>query len=103
MGCNKSLEVFHYKTFNEISVPPLDQACQISLNSLITSLYNLHSLCLNRCGINFSVIETIVSLIAGAATPRKLDLSYNSIGRQGQTLIFQNLATYNSLKSLVLV
>ena len=103
VGCIKSLEVFHYKTFNEISVPPLDQACQISLNSLITLLDNLHSLCLNRCGINSSVIETIVSSIAGAATLRKLDLSYNSIGRQGQTLIFQNLATNNSLESLVLV
>ena len=103
MGSIKSLEVFHYKTFNEISVPPLNQACQVSLNSLITRLCNLHSLCLNRCGINSSVIETIVFSIAGTTTLRKLDLSYNSIGRQGQTLIFQNLATNNSLESLVLV
>ena len=103
VASNESIQSFYLETFREVSLPPLDQACQDSLFGLITRHSALRALRLNRCGIEGAAVDTIASALGSAPQLKELDLSHNYLGRHGHATLFQRVATNPSLKSLVLI
>jgi len=103
IAANESIQSFYLETFCEVSLPPLNQACQDSLFKLITHHNALHVLRLNRCGIEGSAVDTIASALSSAPHLQELDLSHNYLGRHGHATLFQHIATNSSIKSLVLI